>query len=202
MVRCTDAVSALLCSQTTGKWLRIRGLVYEKRPEIALVGIELLPETEPLTALRLDQVPTPDGVPTDRFVEMHCTLLEVLDKFNQSFLFGDVNGKTVELQVESFLTPHQYLAVEVQAFAVVRGTMSPKVEWTRFAHCAIRMMRTDQLTIGAGSVATRRLSPKTEIEGPVLFTNSINQIVVGDSTGAGEWKLDLPSTSSLVRESR
>lgn len=188
MVRCSDAASTLLCTQPFGKWLRIRGLVYANRPEIALVSFELLPESQPVQSLRLNGVPKPSNLPRDRVVEMPCRLLEVLDKVNQSFLFAELNKDIVELQVEDLLSPQQYLAVEVQAEALVKGTMSPKFDWTRFAQCAIRMMGQEQLTIGTNSVATRRLSPKTQIEGPVLFTDSHQQIVVGDSTGA--WRVE------------
>lgn len=187
MVHCTDAASSILSLQPLGRWLRIRGLVYAGTTEITLVGFDLLPEILPVKPLHLDHVPTKSNLPLDRVVEMQCRLLEVLDQYDQSILFAEVDKKIIELQVQSHISPKQLRAVEMQSLAVASGTLSPKLDLTRVADCSIRMIGVDQLRIADDQVPTRVVEPKTKVEGKLLFTDMIGQVIVGDTHGA--WRV-------------
>ena len=184
MVQCTDAATAILCQQPVGRWLRIRGLVYQGQSKITLVGFELLPEILPVKPLHLDKVPSRENLPMDRVVEMPCRLLEVLFRYNHALLFAQVDKEIVELQVQSHLSVEQQRAVETQALAVASGTLSPKLDLTRTANCSIRMMSVDQLKIVDDPVAPSGTAPKIKVEGQLLFTDEIGQVLVGGSQGA------------------
>lgn len=187
MVMCTDAATSILCNQPMGKWLRIRGLVYSGQPSITLVGLELLPESRSIEALRLEEVPTNKTLPLDRMVEMPCRLLEVLDKLDQSSLCAEVNQKFIELHVERFLTSEQYVAVAAQLNALATGTLSPKHEWTKITDCALRMMDTGQLKILDPQPEDREADLHASLEGQVLFSDDKGQVVVG---GDDIWRVD------------
>ena len=187
MVHCTDAASAILCLQPLGRWLRIRGLVYQGQSEITLVGFELLPETRPVKPLHLDRLPTRDNLPLDRVVELPCQLLEVLDQYDTSVLFAQVDKKTIELQVQNHLSAQQQRAVDMQASAVASGTISPKLDLTRVASFSVRMIGIDQLRIVDDPVAFEDTGPKTKVAGQLLFTDNISQVVVASEPGA--WRI-------------
>ncbi|MCC6508746.1 MAG: response regulator [Pirellulaceae bacterium] len=180
MVHCADAATTILYTQPLGRRLRIRGLVYKSRPDIALLGLELLPGSGPLIPLQLDEVPSKNKLPTDRLVEMRCRLSEVLDKFDQSLLLAEVNNQTIELHVASYLSPQQYAAVEANALASAIGTLSPKYDLDRFSYCSLRMVGVDQLTISQGDDLSPTLSTKATAEGQVLFLDDQGQIVIGN----------------------
>ena len=187
MVHCTDAASAILCAQPLGKWLRIRGLVYEGQREITLVGFELLPDVTSIKPAELQSIPKPQTISYDRVVTMPCRLLEALDKYNQTLLYAEVDDRTIELQVESFLSPELYRAVETTGRAVANGTLSPKHKWTRVANCSIRMMKSDQLQAVEEKQPSLEVRATTRVEGQLLFTDNIGEIVVGDDRGI--WRI-------------
>lgn len=181
MVKCTDAASAILNTQPMGKCLRIRGLVYQGQPTITLVGFELLQDVVPIQPLRLERVPKQDELPLDRVVELPCRLLEVLDKFNTTFLFAEVNKEVIELHVESSLSAEQYAAVEAQAEAIAVGTLSPKHEWVYIANSAIRMLRPEQLRLANNASLKVSGAPRASIQGQVLYTDNMGLVVISGS---------------------
>ncbi len=181
MIHCTDAASSILYRQLPGKWLRIRGLVYEGHFAIQLVGLELLPETLPLNALRIETLPAAHGLRPDRFVEMPCRLLEAMNRPSQTVLFAEIKDKVVELDVEASLTPIQNAAVESQALATVSGTLSPKHDKTINAYCAVRMMDRDQLRI-TEPATEQTTEPPPLLQGQILFSDHISQVIVSAPT--------------------
>ncbi len=187
MVHCTDAVSAILCDQPFGKWLRLRGLVYRGQPDISLVGVELLEGVTPVEPLELKRLPAADSLPIDRVVKLRGRLLEAFDRFSHTVLFAQVDDKVVELQVQSHLSPKQYQAIEAGADAAVYGTISPKYDWKHVADSSIRMIGIEQLLVSDEHLPHQSTTPMKQVAGHVLFTDHIDHIVVGGDQG--NWRV-------------